>query len=177
MREPANSQCLFAQAFHQSADATAAQYRRAADRTDSSLPFSVNFVNEAGIDAGGVSRDALTEIVTDLHGLDFNLFLLCPNGVNKINSNMDKYLPNPTCVSPLSIQMFEFVGKLMGVSLRAKATLPFSFPSLVWKVNSCHSSNSYRIHLVFLRINGFLALKTAITIVASGRGGFAARRV
>ena len=135
MREPATSQCLFAQAFHQSAEASAAQYRRAADRTDSSLPFSVNFVNEAGIDAGGVSRDALTEIVTDLHGPDFNLFLLCPNGVSKINSNMDKYLPNPSCVSPLSIQMFEFVGKLMGVSLRAKATLPFSFPSLVWKVD------------------------------------------
>ena len=61
--------------------------------------------------------------------------MLCPNGVSKINSNMDKYLPNPSCVSPLSIQMFEFVGKLMGVSLRAKATLPFSFPSLVWKVD------------------------------------------
>jgi hypothetical protein len=29
--------------------------------------------------------------------------------------------------------MFEFVGILMGISLRTKATLPFSFPSFVWK--------------------------------------------
>ena len=29
--------------------------------------------------------------------------------------------------------MYEFVGKLMGVSARAKLTLPFDFPAIVWK--------------------------------------------
>ena len=95
--------------------------------------FSVSFVNEAGIDAGGVYRDAMTEMVTDLHSQDFDLFVLCPNGVHKINNNMDKYVPSPSHASPMAIQMLEFVGKLMGVSLRTKATLPFNFPSLVWK--------------------------------------------
>jgi hypothetical protein len=127
-RDPANSQCVFAQAFHQASRVSGNQVYRQADRI-----FSVTFVGEAGIDAGGVSREALTEMVGDLHAPDFNLFVLCPNGVHKVGTNLDKYLPNSGATSPLAISMFEFVGKLMGVSLRTKATLPFNFPSLVWK--------------------------------------------
>jgi hypothetical protein len=127
-RDPADSQCVFAQAFHQASRVPTNSVYRQPDRV-----FSVSFVGEAGIDAGGVSRDALTEMVGDLHAPDFNLFLLCPNGVHKVGTNLDKYLPNGAATSPLAIAMFEFVGKLMGVSLRTKATLPFNFPSLVWK--------------------------------------------
>lgn len=36
--------------------------------------------------------------------------------------------------TPLSIHMFVFIGRLMGMSLRWKATLNFEFPSLVWKL-------------------------------------------
>jgi hypothetical protein len=126
-RDPATSQCVFAQAFHQSLGAAAAPFR------NSERVFAVQFANEAGIDAGGVSREALTEIVADLHSPDLELFLLCPNGTHRVHGNMDAYLPNPAAASPLAMQMFEFVGKLMGVSLRTKATLPFNFPSFVWK--------------------------------------------
>jgi hypothetical protein len=40
--------------------------------------------------------------------------------------NMGSYIPNPRHVSPLAISMFEFVGKLMGLSLRYKQSLPFT---------------------------------------------------
>ena len=40
--------------------------------------------------------------------------------------NMGSYIPNPRHVSPLAIAMFEFVGKLMGLSLRYKQSLPFT---------------------------------------------------
>jgi hypothetical protein len=46
---------------------------------------------------------------------------------------MDKYVPNPIQTGTLALQMFEFVGKLMGMSVRAKLTLPFEFPSIIWK--------------------------------------------
>ena len=39
---------------------------------------------------------------------------------------MGSYIPNPRHVSPLAIAMFEFVGKLMGLSLRYKQSLPFT---------------------------------------------------
>ncbi len=39
---------------------------------------------------------------------------------------MGSYIPNPRQVSPLAVAMFEFVGKLMGLSLRYKQSLPFT---------------------------------------------------
>lgn len=69
----------------------------------------------------------------DLHSPDFSLFVPCPNAVHMISTNTDKFLPNPKHTSPLALEMLEFVGKLMGISLRTKATLPFNFPSFVYK--------------------------------------------
>ena len=109
--DPGTSQCIFVQAFHQAHHHPASQLRLS---EPAGRVFSVSFVGEAGIDAGGVYREAMTEIVMDLHSAEFSLMILCPNGVHKINNNMDKYIPNPRSSSPLAIQMLEFVGKLMG---------------------------------------------------------------
>jgi len=90
--------------------------------------FHIQFEKESGIDAGGVFREGVTRIIEDLFLVnDFNLLTLTPN--------MDSFLPNHRLFNDsLSIQMLEFVGKLMGMSLRAKLTLPFSFPSILWKL-------------------------------------------
>jgi hypothetical protein len=61
------------------------------------------------------------------------LLLLCPNGQHAVHVNMEKFVPNPQHTGPLAIQMFEFIGRLMGASLRAKLLLPFEFPSIIWK--------------------------------------------
>jgi hypothetical protein len=39
---------------------------------------------------------------------------------------MGSYIPNPRHTSALALSMFEFVGKLMGLSLRFKQSLPFT---------------------------------------------------
>ncbi len=44
-----------------------------------------------------------------------------------------RYLPNPKHTSPRAMEMLVFLGRLMGMSLRHKSTLPFLFPSIVWK--------------------------------------------
>jgi E3 ubiquitin-protein ligase HERC1 len=46
---------------------------------------------------------------------------------------MDVYVPNPAAAAPQQIEMFEFVGKLLGVAVRTKHPLPFLLPSIVWK--------------------------------------------
>jgi hypothetical protein len=56
--------------------------------------------------------------VEDLFSQHFSLLTLCPNGVHAVHMNTEKYVPNPAMVSPLALQMFEFMGKLMGMSLR-----------------------------------------------------------
>lgn len=120
----------FVQAFRQLKKRESSVYRHvfSTDRV-----FQISFVGESGIDAGGVFREGVSRIVEDLFSEHFNLLLLSPNGKYEVHSNMEKYIPNPSFVDPLSIQMFEFIGRLMGMSLRVKLCLPFEFPSLVWK--------------------------------------------
>ena len=95
--------------------------------------FTINFTGESGIDAGGVFREGVSRIVEDLFSEHLNLFLLCPNGQHETFLNCDKFVPNPMHSGPLAIQMFEFVGRLMAMSLRVKLCLPFELPSIVWK--------------------------------------------
>lgn len=128
---PHEANNCFVQAFHQlnKFDSKIYRYIFNNDRV-----FQINFEGESGIDAGGVFREGISRIVEDLFDIEhFSLMLLCPNGQHSVHLNIDKFLPNPQHSSYLSLQMMEFVGKLMGMSLRAKLALPFKFPSLIWK--------------------------------------------
>lgn len=125
-----HSQSCFAQAFRQLREKDSVVYRYifSGDRV-----FSINFHGESGIDAGGVFREGVSRIVEDLFSPHFNLLLLCPNGQHETHINLDKYVPNPAHTGPLALEMFEFMGRLMAMSLRAKLSLPFELPSIVWK--------------------------------------------
>ena len=92
------------------------------------------------LDAGGVFREGTSRIVEDLFSPDFNLLLLSKNGQHNVHNNLDKFVPNPSHLPPFckssvdtALEMFEFIGKLLGMSLRAKLFLPFEFPPLIWK--------------------------------------------
>ena len=63
-----------------------------------------------------------------------NLFVLSPNGIRRIGENQDCLVPNPIQTSPEHLNRFEFVGRLMGISLRARVCLPFSMPCFIWKL-------------------------------------------
>lgn len=128
--EPTNSNCIFVQGFKelQKKDSNVFRHIFSGDRV-----FQIQFVGESGIDAGGVFREGVMRMVEDLFSEHFNLLLLCPNGVHSVHVNMEKFVPNPRHTSALALQMFEFMGKLMGMSLRVKLLLPFELPSLVWK--------------------------------------------
>ena len=95
--------------------------------------FQITFADESGIDAGGVFREGVSRIIEDLFSENFNLLLLCPNGKQAVYASMDKFLPNPKHCGPLALEMFQFIGKLMAMSIRVKLCLPFEFPSLIWK--------------------------------------------
>ncbi|CAH0486993.1 unnamed protein product [Peronospora farinosa] len=129
--EPSVSECFFAQAFRQLHQVDPALLRRQID--SKGRLFSVKFRGEEGVDWGGVYREGATSIVDDLFSSHFRLFVLCPNGQHDIGNNRGMYLPNPKCTSPVAIQMFAFVGQLLGISLRTRGDFPFMLPSLVWK--------------------------------------------
>ena len=72
-------------------------------------------------------------MVDDLFSENINLFLECPNAVHKVHINTEKFIPNPLYIGSTYLEMYRFVGKLMGMSIRVKLNLPFELPSIVWK--------------------------------------------
>ena len=96
-------------------------------------PFNVQFVNEAGIDAGGVFRDAVSEIMAELQSKKLPLLVPCPNAVNKVGHTLDKWVPNSACATQEHLKLFEIVGRIMGMATRLQEPLQLDLPAICWK--------------------------------------------
>jgi hypothetical protein len=94
----------------------------------------VQFAGEGSIDVGGPFRESVTNMCSDLMSNATPLFVRCPNGKNGVGLNREKFIPNVSATNSLHLQMYEFVGALMGIALRTKAPLPIDVPSVVWKL-------------------------------------------
>ena len=99
--------------------------------------FYVEFTGEAGLDWGGIYRDAMTRAVDDLFSGHLDLFIPCRNAtaVGGTRANADRWVPNPKYAhpSPRVAALYDFVGRLMGLSLRQRLYLAFPLAGLVWR--------------------------------------------
>eukprot|EP01087_Luapelamoeba_hula_P012781 TRINITY_DN3603_c0_g1_i4.p1 TRINITY_DN3603_c0_g1~~TRINITY_DN3603_c0_g1_i4.p1 ORF type:complete len:4801 (-),score=871.08 TRINITY_DN3603_c0_g1_i4:39-14441(-) len=118
---------IFVQAFHQLNDLDPGTLR------SNGQAWNVQMEGESGIDVGGVFRDTLTEFCTELCSSYFPMFIKSPNARDQQGKHREKFVPNPRFIDPLSLAMYEFVGKLMGVALRTKELLPLDLPTMLWK--------------------------------------------
>lgn len=75
-------------------------------------PFRVKFAGEGGIDAGGLYRDANSDVCTTLQSRDTPLFIPSPNAAG-FGDFGNTWLPNPKSNSSLHKSMYAFVGKFM----------------------------------------------------------------
>ena len=129
--DPHVSKSCFNQAYDQLSKVKIANLRNVfgGDRV-----FNVGFEGEGGIDAGGVFREGMSRIMEDLFSPEsLSLLIPCANAKHDAYENRDKFVPNPKWRDESSLRHFEFVGMLMGMSLRANLCLPFEFPPIVWK--------------------------------------------
>jgi E3 ubiquitin-protein ligase HERC2 len=131
IRDPAVSDCIFMQCFRQLHRARPAAFRCKLDERQ--RLFYVTFRREDGMDWGGLYREAVTRSVEEVFSKQLDLLLPTPNSIAQDGMCTDKYLPNPERVSPEMLDAFEFLGRLMGISMRQKLYLPFEFPPMVWK--------------------------------------------
>ena len=99
----------------------------------------MSFRRESGSDAGGVFREGMQKIVNDFYNGEINLFIKCPNAQQAINLSRHLFLPNPKYAKDtMALDMFEFVWKTMGLSIRNKLCFPFFMSSYVgiwWQGN------------------------------------------
>jgi hypothetical protein len=84
-------------------------------------------------DYGGVYRDVIERMCTEVQSSLLPLFIPCPNAREQIGSNRNHFVPDPSATTPLQLSMFEFLGRLMGLALRSGDTLSLDLPSIVWK--------------------------------------------
>lgn len=103
-----------------------------------SLPLSL-----ARFSLQGPYRESFAEYCAELQSDALPLFIRCPNAVNNVGINREKWVPNPAfdggaagaadCTNSRHLEMLSFLGRLMGVAIRSRQPLDLDLPSIVWK--------------------------------------------
>ncbi|KAJ8614515.1 hypothetical protein CTAYLR_000790 [Chrysophaeum taylorii] len=92
--------------------------------------FKVKFEGEGVDDYGGPFREIFVQVpleLQDVEGTRCKLPLFLPI------EDSTKFVPVPRSPCRAHREMYAFIGKLIGVSLRCKVTMQFNFPSRIWK--------------------------------------------
>ena len=68
----------------------------------------------------------------ELQSTALPLLLRTPNGRHAVGYNREKWILHPAATSSVELEMFAFLGKLMGVAVRSKEYLALDLPSITW---------------------------------------------
>jgi hypothetical protein len=131
-KDKENSKCVFLQVMHQLRNVNPALLRQK-DRS-----FKVTLKGESAEGEVGPYREAITTISTELQSSDLPLLIPCPNQQQAketigVGDNRDKFVINPAALTRNHLAMFEFFGKLIGISIRSKNLLSLDLPAFVFK--------------------------------------------
>lgn len=96
--------------------------------------FHVSFDGERGVDQGGLFRDFFSRICDDAFAAHSDLFMPTPNRLHEAGTGMDMYLPNPAANSAVAGKLFEYLGRLIGMSIRQRLYMPYDLPGIMWKL-------------------------------------------
>jgi hypothetical protein len=80
--------------------------------------FKVEFIGEGGIDAGGPYNEVISCITDELQSRFLPLFVPTSNNVHNVGEHRDAWIINPSATSALALDMFLFLGKMLGVAIR-----------------------------------------------------------
>jgi E3 ubiquitin-protein ligase HERC2 len=88
-------------------------------------------LGEFGHDAGGLYRESYSVYCSELQSSFLPLLIKSPNNRNTYGTNREAWMPNPAAASSVNLDMFTFLGKLMGIAIRNKEYLSLDLPSIV----------------------------------------------
>lgn len=118
---------LFSQAFRQMHTRPAHDLRR------HGTLYTAHLLGEHSHDAGGPYRETWAQYCAELQSEHLSLLRRTPNGRLNVGQNRDCWVPNPAARSRTALDMFAFLGKLMGCAIRNKEYLDLRLPAFVWK--------------------------------------------
>jgi hypothetical protein len=92
-----------------------------------SPPWVVEYKQERGVDAGGLGRDFVSELASEVMNPSSGIFRATPNGRNSRGSEQDRLLP----VSGMDAKL-RYVGALVAIAIVSNLQQPFKFSRIVW---------------------------------------------
>lgn len=95
--------------------------------------WKVQFVGESVDDYGGGYSESITEMCEELQNGSLPLLISTPNGRDDTGTNRDCFILNPMAKSTLHLNMFNFLGVLIGIAIRTGSPLSLNLAEPVWK--------------------------------------------
>ncbi|XP_077153037.1 E3 ubiquitin-protein ligase HERC2 isoform X1 [Ranitomeya variabilis] len=95
--------------------------------------WKVKFVGESVDDCGGGYSESIAEICEELQNGLTPLLIVTPNGRDESGANRDCFLLNPAAKTTLHMNMFRFLGVLLGIAIRTGSPLSLNLAEPVWK--------------------------------------------
>ncbi|GAB9463599.1 hypothetical protein Gpo141_00001053 [Globisporangium polare] len=108
--------------------------KRPMGASDPFVAFIVIFAGENVVGEGGPYRQLFNDISNELLSPGNPLFIPTQNNATKIGEYRERFVPKPSSTSKEQLQMFEFVGLLMGCCLRTGVRLNIRLAPIVWKM-------------------------------------------
>jgi other hect domain ubiquitin protein ligase E3 len=134
-QDSANKVSVFSKAFEQLKDISTAALRVPKPQgSDPFIAFEVVFKGEMVVGEAGPYRQFFADLSREIVAQNV-VKLLCPspNNREKFGESLDKFVINPSANSAHDLQLFEFLGILMGCCARTGARFTLDLPSYVWK--------------------------------------------
>lgn len=95
--------------------------------------WKVKFVGESVDDCGGGFSESIAEMCDELQNGSIPLLIQTPNGRGEAGANRDCFLLDPTLTTVLQMNMFRFLGVLMGIAVRTGSPLSLNLAEPVWR--------------------------------------------
>ncbi|XP_052902276.1 probable E3 ubiquitin-protein ligase HERC2 [Anopheles moucheti] len=95
--------------------------------------WKVKFVGESVDDCGGGFSESIAEMCDELQNGSVPLLIQTPNGRGDAGANRDCFLLDPTLTTVLHMNMFRFLGVLMGIAVRTGSPLSLNLAEPVWR--------------------------------------------
>ena len=95
--------------------------------------WDAKFYGEGSQDAGGPYREILTNLIAELYTPHLPLLIPTKNQKSDHGSGRDLWTLNPASTSPTHLEMYKFLGALIGLAVRAGHVIDIKFPAIIWK--------------------------------------------
>jgi hypothetical protein len=122
----------------------------------STKAWTASMVGEGSIDQGGPYRDSISNFTEELYSKCLPLLIPTQNNKNDHGLNRDCYTINPEATSPSHLEMFKFLGALIGMAFRSGTVIDLKFPALFWKkfigepvgIDDLNGSDAYAVQAI-----------------------------